>query len=196
MNIFGRSSAFGAALLIGYAAVAFPTAANAARTVKECVAQGGGTTLDCLCQSVLESGSEKALLTFLSRHPSADTICNAVASTAYTSERGGNDRGGRTSRSSGPDGPGPGGPGGPGDPSDPDSPGRGKGGKKGNNGWGNGDQDAPGNSAGSNNAENSSKGSPPGKGGDSSPPGQGGTPPGQDGGNPPGQDGNPPGKNK
>ncbi len=95
MDSFRKMTAFGAVLLLGGMGTGVPTGALAVGvTMKECVALGG-TSLDCLCQVTIQSGSEVALQRFLRRHPDADTICNALASTAITDNReGGIDRGG------------------------------------------------------------------------------------------------------
>jgi hypothetical protein len=95
MRSFQKTTAFGAVLLLGGMGAGVPTGALAVGvTMKECVALGG-TNLDCLCQVTIQSGSEVALQRFLRRHPDADTICNALASTAIPDNReGGIDRGG------------------------------------------------------------------------------------------------------
>jgi hypothetical protein len=95
MRSFQKMTAFGAVLLLGGMGAGVPTGALAVGvTMKECVALGG-TNLDCLCQVTIQSGSEVALQRFLRQHPDADTICNALASTAIPDNReGGIDRGG------------------------------------------------------------------------------------------------------
>ena len=69
--------------LLAAAVLFWAPAPSMAQTVAQCTAEGGGME-ECLCASVLRSGSQEALAQFQRRHPNADTLWNAMAWTAGT----------------------------------------------------------------------------------------------------------------
>jgi hypothetical protein len=171
MNKWQKYQVLGVSFLVaGVGAIMLPVNVDAAKSAMEACLTGGSSKAECECEAALESGSESALQSFLKRYPNADTICNATASTGVVVDRDdtnpdgvnpGNSSGtssgssgtssGSSGTSSGSSGTSSGSSG-----TSSGSSGTSSGSSSGlNNGHGNLDQGAPGNSESHNNAENS-----------------------------------------
>lgn len=142
MNKWQRYQILGLSFLVaGVGGIMLPVNVDAAKSAMEACLTSGASKAECECEAALNAGTEQALQRFLNRYRNADTVCNATASAGVVVDR---------------------------DDTDPDqaNPGNSSGssgtssGSSGtssgfNNGHGNLDQDAPGNSGSHNNAENS-----------------------------------------
>ena len=88
MNKWQRYQILGVSFLVaGVGAILLPVNVDAAKSAMEACLAGGSSKAECECEAVLNSGSEKALQSFLRRYPNSDTICNATASTGLVVDR-------------------------------------------------------------------------------------------------------------